>query len=80
VYGLQFEKFFGTMSPIKSKSALGCIRNNHFFTGKILPKSTHILAPSVLLKEIQRKQLHKSPEWHLIKGPESCWRVQEVNS
>jgi hypothetical protein len=28
VYGLQFEKFFGIMSPIKSKSALGCIGNN----------------------------------------------------
>jgi hypothetical protein len=55
VYGLQFEKFFGIMSPIKFKSALGCIRNNHFFTGEILPKSTQILAPSLLLKEILKK-------------------------
>jgi hypothetical protein len=58
VYGLQFEKIFGIMSPIKLKSALGCIKNNHFFTGEILPKSTQILAPPLLLKEILREKLH----------------------
>jgi hypothetical protein len=56
MHGLQFEKFFGIMSPIKLKSALGCMRNNHFFTGEILPKSTQILAPSLFLKEILRKK------------------------